>query len=111
MRVSLDAKQGPAADSFDAIFGLFGRGADDGLGCANCHTEGGALPRLDGDPSSVRAALVATPGWINTDEPDLSLLLSKPLYETPANHPNATFLSTDEPAYQSIRAWIAAGAL
>lgn len=110
MRVALDAKQGPAADSFDAIFGLFGRGADGGLGCANCHTEGGVSPRLDGDSSSVRAALVASPAWVNTDEPDRSLLLSKPLYETPANHPNATFLSANEPAYQSIRAWIAAGA-
>jgi len=111
MRVPLDATQGPAEDSFDAIFGLFGRGADDGLGCANCHTEGGVAPRLDGDPASVRAALIASPNWINTDEPDRSLLLSKPLYETPANHPNATFLSKDEPAYQSIRAWIAGGAL
>lgn len=110
-KVTLGAEQGPPADSFEAIYPLFARGVDGGLGCANCHTAGQTAPVLDGDPAAVREALLAMPGVVDLDAPDLSQLLSRPLYETPANHPNATFLSTDDPGYQAIRTWIAGGAL
>ena len=108
-RVTLGGEQGPRPDSFAAIYPRFARGADGGLGCANCHTAGGTLPALDGDPAAVRDALVGG-GLVNIAQPDLSPLLSRPLYEIPANHPNATFLSANDPDYQLIRAWIAAGA-
>jgi hypothetical protein len=108
-RVTLGTEPRPRPDAFETIYPLFARGADGGLGCANCHTAGGTTPAFDGDPSDVRDAILAA-SLVDVADPDRSLLLSKPLYETPANHPNATFLSTSAPDYQAIRAWIAAGA-
>lgn len=96
--------------SFAAIHGLLASGSQGGLGCANCHTEGGAAPiAFDAPQADVHQALLDR-GLIDTENPAASLLLTKPLYETPANHPNATFLSPDDPKYQQLLTWIQSGA-
>lgn len=111
VQLAVEATAQPDETSLDSLLPLFGRGSDGGLGCANCHTAGGASTLvLDGAADDVRAALLATPGAIDTNNPDASLLLSKPLYEVPANHPNATFLDQSDSDYQRLRSWIEAGA-
>ena len=42
--------------------------------------------------------------------PATSMLLTKPLYEDPPNHPNATFLDVSDPDYIVILQWIEQGA-
>ena len=63
------------------------------------------LPAAD-----VHAAILGRLGVVDLVTPANSLLLAKPLYETPPNHPNATFANDQDPSYQSWMAWIAAGA-
>jgi hypothetical protein len=110
LHVQFGGVQGPPPDSFATIYPLFGTGAKGGLGCANCHHAGTTAPALfDGTPDQVRAKLLEL-SLVDVAAPDSSPLLTKPLYETPADHPNATFLSASDPNYQAIRAWIAAGA-
>ncbi len=49
---------------------------------------------------------------VNRMQSDVSLLLTMPSREEPADaHPNVTFVSTDDPDYQLILAWISEGAL
>jgi hypothetical protein len=89
--------------------------ANDGLGCASCHALGGsaALAVFNALPADVLAALKAKPGLIDLAAPENSLLLTKPLYELapPQNHPNATFIDVNDPAYKLILLWIQQGAL
>ena len=47
---------------------------------------------------------------VNKAMPTMSLLLTKPLLETPPNHQTATFANTLDPDYQKILAWIKEGA-
>ncbi|MEO8701494.1 MAG: hypothetical protein ABI867_15715 [Kofleriaceae bacterium] len=108
-RVTLGGVQGPPVAAFERIYSLFQRAAGGGLGCANCHTAGNTSPAFDGAPADVRDVILSR-SLVDLAEPDRSLLLAKPLFEAPANHPNASFLSTNDPAYQTIRAWIVAGA-
>jgi len=86
-----------------------------GLGCANCHTEGGlagAVIQFDLPPDLVLQNMLARPGLIDLVTPAESLLLTKPLYEPPPyNHPNATFVDTNDPDYKLILQWISQGAL
>lgn len=84
-----------------------------GLGCANCHTAAGVASILpfDGTPADVHAAIRARPGVIAPPATAAqSLLLTKPLYEDPPNHPNATFLTSLDPDYVVILEWISQGA-
>lgn len=88
--------------------------AQGGLGCANCHTVTGpagasSLP-YDGDPTTTLGLIMAASGVIDTAAPAMSLLVTNPLYTpTPHDHPNATFLDTNDPNYQLFLAWITQG--
>lgn len=84
-----------------------------GLGCANCHTANGvaALLQFDLPVAEAHAAIIARPGVIAPPATAAqSLLLTKPLYEDPPNHPNATFLTALDPDYLVILEWIEQGA-
>lgn len=84
-----------------------------GLGCANCHTAGGvaAILPFDLPVADAHAAIIGRPGVVNPPATAAtSLLLTKPLYEDPPNHPNATFLTTLDPDYVVIMEWIQQGA-
>jgi hypothetical protein len=91
------------------------RAALGGLGCANCHTAGGvgAVLVLDAPAADVLASLMppAPGGRIDSLAPVESMLLTKPLYELepPQDHPNATFLDTNDPDYRLILRWISNG--
>lgn len=86
--------------------------ANGGLACANCHTTGGlaAILPFDGPVQATYDAIMARPGVVVTATPETSLLLTKPLYEDPPNHPNATFLDVNDPDYLIFLAWITQGA-
>jgi hypothetical protein len=89
------------------------RASAGGLGCANCHNAAGvaAVLPFDGTPADVHAAMLLRPGVIAPpQEAETSLLLTKPLYEDPPNHPNATFLTPLDPDYIVIMEWISQGA-
>ena len=103
---------GGLVTGFDAVYQRLQRGLDGGSGCANCHTQTGSAPQLpfDLEPDAVHAALLTVGGTVNIAIPELSSLLRKPLYELPADHPNATWLSPEHPDYRAILAWIEAGA-
>jgi hypothetical protein len=86
-----------------------------GLGCANCHTANGlagGVLQFDLPAELVLQNMLARPGVIDLASPADSLLLTKPLYEPPPyNHPNATFIDTNDPDYKLILLWISQGAL
>lgn len=86
--------------------------ANGGLACANCHTAGGAAAVLpfDGPVQATYDAIKAAAGVVDLATPANSMLLTKPLYEDPPNHPNATFLDANDPDYIVILAWITQGA-
>lgn len=89
------------------------KAANGGLGCANCHTAGGvaAILQYDLPLADAYAAITGLPGVVNPAATAAqSLLLTKPLYEDPPNHPNATFLTTLDPDYIVILEWIQQGA-
>ena len=97
------------------IYPRLQKAANGGIGCANCHTTGGtgAILILDAGAQQSLANIMARPGVLDAVAPANSLLLTKPLYEqppTPQNHPNATFLDTNDPDYKLILAWITNGA-
>lgn len=86
-----------------------------GLGCANCHTLTGpaAVLKYDDPAATVLANITARPGVINVTTPADSLLLRRPLYEVaPAtqDHPNATFIDTNDADYKLFLLWITNGA-
>ena len=93
------------------IYPLLQSGARGGAGCANCHTAGGfaSLLPYDGSVSDTYRAIMAA-GVVDIAAPAASPLLTRPLYEVPADHPNATWLSTSHPDYQRVLAWIGQGA-
>jgi hypothetical protein len=89
--------------------------ANGGLGCANCHTTGGAgaVLIMDAPAATTLTNLTGRPGVINLLAPAESLLLTKPLYEPPPalqNHPNATFVDVNDPDYKLFLLWITNGA-
>ncbi len=103
----------PAAPSFtDDIYPVLQTAAKGGAGCANCHTLGGTMPtlRFDDPAATVHAAILAGAGIIDTAAPELSLMLTNPLYEDPPDHPNATWLDVADPSYQTLYVWIGQGA-
>jgi mono/diheme cytochrome c family protein len=85
-----------------------------GEACAACHAPDGPAAGsglyLDGPAENVYAALKASPTAVNIQYPDQSYMLTKPLYEEPPNHPNASFPSVDHPDYKAILYWIEQGA-
>jgi hypothetical protein len=90
------------------------RAADNGLGCANCHTAGGpaAVLPYDTDADTTLANIRAAAGVLNATTPATSLFLMRPLYETPPtvqDHPNATFLDINDPDYKLFLLWITNG--
>lgn len=82
--------------------------------CAACHAVGGAAAGtglyLNGTPSENYALLKEGTARVNLAYPQQSLLLQKPLYEDPPNHPNASFPSVDHPDYVTVLNWIQQGA-
>jgi hypothetical protein len=105
----------PTDPTFAAdIYPLLQKAGAGGLGCANCHTANGtaAILPYDGPAQSVLDAIKAAPGVLDLATPANSLFLTKPLYEPtpPQNHPNATFLDTNDPDYKLFLLWITNGA-
>ena len=87
-----------------------------GLGCQACHSgANGAVPTGNMDLYGAETAYAALtdsnyPDRVNINNPDASLLLTKPLYPA-ADHPIFAFASPQDAAYQLIRTWIAEGAI
>lgn len=91
------------------------------LSCTVCHradAAAGSLLRFDDTPEAVYTALTsrgticgATAYRVCVNEPERSLMLSKPLLEEPPNHPNASFTSVESPDYVRLKAWIEQGAV
>lgn len=96
-------------DFAEHIYPIFAREA-----CASCHSPGGQAEatgmNFDGTPTEVYALLREGSARINLEDPSASLVLSKPLYEEPANHPNASFPSVEHADYKAIHKWIEEGA-
>ena len=94
------------------VFPILQKASVGGDGCANCHTLGGVANflRFDDDPILAHQAILARPGVVNVLDPALSMILTKPVYEDPPNHPNATWLNSLDPSYQIIMQWVALGA-
>lgn len=104
---------GMGARTFTAdVYPRLQTAANGGLACANCHTAGGvaAVLPFDGPVQATYDAIRARPGVVVLATPATSMLLTKPLYEDPANHPNATFLDVTDPDYIVILQWITQGA-
>lgn len=97
------------------IYPKLQRAAMGGLGCANCHTLTGpaAVLKYDDPAATVLANMKAATGVINLTTPADSLLLKRPLYEQPPavqDHPNATFIDTNDADYKLFLLWITNGA-
>lgn len=104
---------GTGARTFTAdVYPRLQTAANGGLACANCHTAGGvaAVLPFDGPIQATYDAIRARPGVVVLATPATSMLLTKPLYEDPPNHPNATFLDVSDPDYIVILQWIEQGA-
>ncbi|HTJ43101.1 MAG TPA: hypothetical protein VL463_13445 [Kofleriaceae bacterium] len=95
------------------VYPLLQRAALGGQGCANCHN-GTALAgglAYDGPAADVYTKVMGTAGVVDLTTPAKSMLLSMPLYEVPPDlHPNATWLTMQDPAYLTIMSWIMQGA-
>ncbi len=113
---SMAMTTGPTDPTFATdIYPKLQKAANGGLGCANCHTAGGqgAVLQYDLPAATVLANMKAITGVIDLTTPADSLLLVRPLYEpppTPQDHPNATFLDTNDPDYKLFLLWITNGA-
>lgn len=107
---------GSADPSFATdIYPKLQRAASGGLGCANCHTLSGtaAVLKYDDPAATVLTNMKARVGVINATVPADSLLLKRPLYEPPPamqDHPNATFIDTNDADYKLFLLWISNGA-
>ena len=111
----------PVDVDFDTqIYPLFQTVDQGGLGCQGCHTDqGGAQPagglNLYGGAAAAFAGLDPAnyPVRVNVQNPSMSLLLTKPLYEVDGNqnHPIFAFVSPQDPAYLLLYGWIQGGGL
>jgi hypothetical protein len=85
-------------------------------GCPACHSGNGggkALGglQLDGGVNKIYSECVTeNPLRVVTGTPETSLLLTKPLYESPPNHQTAIFQNKLDPDYIKIYVWIKEGA-
>ena len=92
-------------------------------GCIVCHSGNGIGRDLGNLTLTASANLIfkeltqelspnARTTRVNTAMPEASLVLTMPSLESPADrHPNVTFAGPSDPDYQTILAWIQAGAL
>lgn len=82
--------------------------------CAACHVAGGAAGGtglyFDGPAEEVYALLREGTARVNLNYPEQSTVLTKPLLEEPADHPNASFTSVEHPDYVALLNWINQGA-
>jgi len=82
--------------------------------CQSCHTEGGSAAGtglyFDDYPENVYYKLYNDAQVVNLQYPSQSYLLTKPLYEEPPNHPNASFYAPSDPDYVALLQWIESGA-
>ena len=113
-RVNHDPAAGGGTPSFTTdIYPIFAKASQGGQDCASCHTLGGSAGNvliLDDGAANVHARLIASTLLVNLADPAASLILTKPLYEEPPNHPNAVWLDITDPYYMKILAWITGGA-
>ena len=85
-------------------------------GCVACHSGNGGGKdlgglQLDGGVNKVYMECVTEdPTRVVTATPETSLLLTKPLYESPPNHQTAIFQNKLDPDYVKIYVWIKEGA-
>lgn len=93
-------------------------------GCVACHRPGGSgykpLPGLNdyymdftADPNAIHRSIVGRAGGPSRVDYDFAVdskLIQMPLYEDPANHPNASFDTVEHPDAQLIIRWISKGA-
>jgi hypothetical protein len=95
------------------VYPILQKASKGGQDCASCHTAGGtgAVLVLDDGAQLVLDRLKAKLGLVDLASPALSQLLTKPLYEAPPDHPNATWLDATNPFYKKIMVWISQGAL
>lgn len=96
------------------VYPLLQRAALGGQGCANCHngTELAGGLAYDGPAGDVYAKIMGTAGVVDKLAPAKSMLLTMPLYENPPDlHPNATWLTMQDPAYMTVMQWISQGAV
>lgn len=109
-----DPTAGQGTPSFKTdVYPILQKASLGGQDCASCHSAGkvaGAVLILDDGADVVHARLLANPLLVNLQVPADSLLLTKPLYESPPNHPNAIWLDATDPHYLKILAWISGGA-
>lgn len=114
------ASPGPSTDvSFDGqVYPLLLPVSEGGFGCQGCHTsQSGMAPAggldLFGGPDVAYVALdpAGHRSRVNPDDPDASLLLTKPLFSAEGGntHPIWAWASREDGAYQIVRQWIAEG--
>jgi hypothetical protein len=94
------------------VYPIFQKASKGGQDCASCHTAGGlgAVLVLDDGADQVFARLTGNLQYVNLATPADSLILRRPLYETPPDHPNATWLDATNPYYVKVLRWIQGGA-
>jgi hypothetical protein len=120
-----DAPTLPANPTFALdIYPRLGRPSQDprGLACTACHNgfavAAGSVPiAYDGVPTVVHALLASRSAEqpagakiLDLEAPEQSLLLRRPLYEVPPDHPNATLIDPRSFDYQLLLRWIRQGA-
>jgi mono/diheme cytochrome c family protein len=81
--------------------------------CSSCHAQGGQAGGtglyFNVDPEAVYYTLKNDTQIVNIAYPAQSYLLTKPLYEEPPNHPNASW-ELDDPTYTKLLDWVEQGA-
>jgi hypothetical protein len=96
------------------VYPLFLGVAQGGLGCQGCHAGADAAGGLDlygADTAYASLDPASYPERVNLAYPDESHLLRRPLYGDDLPHPIFAFTSPEDAAYQTIRQWIAEGAV
>lgn len=95
------------------VYPILQRASAGGDACADCHRAAGSMAAFQFDlpPDVVYQEMIARPGVVELAVPAASSLLTKPAYEDPPNHPNATWLDALNASYVTVMAWIVEGAV
>ena len=104
----------PANVNFlEHVYPILQRASLGGDACGDCHTAIGQMAafQFDLDPTLVYQEMLIRPGVVNLITPELSMILTKPMYEDPPNHPNATWLDALDDSYMTVMQWIIEGAV